>query len=199
MLSIMVWFYSCVTYLCNLAELCVCFKHYVFHHHSYSLASVTYGELTVCRTLRKEITHSLVNHFVVVSNNLDLPPRKYNSHWSWLESSALRFEILIFLFKFSYMVGWGNGHLQNMRSGKCLKRTGNPERGFKTLTTLPEQLAWQWLICSLMWKLENWQMNLQGENWISREMNGRLWSWIEFIGYKHMQRSLNPPLLPVDK
>lgn len=64
---------------------------------------------------------------------------------------------------------------------------------------LPEKPAWQWIICSLMWKLENWQTELQGGNWISRETNRRPGSWIAFISCKCMQWSCNPPSFLVYK
>lgn len=67
------------------------------------------------------------------------------------------------------------------------------------LTILPEQPAWQWVIRSLMWKLENWQTNLQEGNWISRETNGRPCGWMEFIRCKGMQGSCHPPLIPACK
>lgn len=70
--------------------------------------------------------------------------------------------------------------------------TENTGKGFKSLTTLQEQPAWQWVICSLMWKLENWQTNLQEGNWISRETNGRPCGWIGFTRRKGMQGSCNP-------
>lgn len=50
-----------------------------------------------------------------------------------------------------------------------------------------------------MWKLENWQMNLQEGNWISRETNGRPCGWTEFIRCKVMQGSCHPPCIPVCK
>lgn len=55
------------------------------------------------------------------------------------------------------------------------------------LTILPEQPAWQWVICSLMWKLENWQTNLQEGNWISRETNERPCGWAEFMRCKRVR------------
>lgn len=128
-------------------------------------------------------------HFAELKN-LDLSFMKYYSHWPWPGPRDCRFEILSFLRVVSTL--WKTWCLATVCS-----RTENTGRGFKTLTILPEQVAWQWVICSLMWKLENWQTNLQEGNWISRETNGRPCGWIEFIRCKRMQGSRDPPSFPV--
>lgn len=96
-------------------------------------------------------------------------------------------------------LGGSSTLLENVMPGNCLWLDWNTGKGLKSLTILPEQPAWQWVICSLMWKLENWQTNLQEGNWISREMNGRPCGWIEFIRCKRMQGSCNPPSFSVCK